>query len=208
MRLSRHQLNELYLAHGMPRAGYEHLERYQKRTITSLIGRGLMAFDDDDMLMRTAKGNAERERRLRRIEPIAIFVDWKTSGEMGWPSEVFTLLFKRWDVDRAKRILKENPRESQWVHVSSIERNLARSMPSGKNRWSMSIGVHVDWNAAKERVANGHNINLHVPLIAVVDDGDGVIIDGHHRAAVAVLSNVELLPVAVLEQDEAKRVRC
>ena len=127
------------------------------------------------------------------------------SSDFTWndTEESFCFLHKSWDVQAAKAIIRDKPREVGMVLVSDLEPFLAKSThtPSGGTR--IRAGITLDLDLADP------SIDLSMPLIgAITKQGNALPIDGWHRVARAVRDGVDTLPIVFLTKAESRGIEC
>jgi hypothetical protein len=127
-----------------------------------------------------------------------------TSDSVTWTfhEELFSFLFKTWDVDAAKAIILGAPREIERVPVSTLEPFLSKQIKT-----ETGTRIRAGILTSPDRVANDERIDLEIPIIVATTVTGGIPIDGWHRVAKAVALGVEWLPVVYLTETESERVR-
>ncbi len=109
-------------------------------------------------------------------------------------NETFYFLYDEWNVDRAKQIIKDNPRPIRQLELEPFRQLIGAP---GK----ISRGIHVDWR----KVQSGA-VNLDDPLLVAYGKRKKLPIDGWHRIAKGLLRGLKTLPFVGLTKEESKQV--
>jgi hypothetical protein len=126
-------------------------------------------------------------------------IDWKMDGD------VYYFVNRGFDVDKAKQIIIDNPREIDHFDLAHLESELKRP---AKNKINIMSSV-CRW---KEMDANPEKFDITIPVIfghlksAQNDDRFYYIIDGWHRAARVFEMGEKLMPAVVLTDEETDEI--
>lgn len=107
-----------------------------------------------------------------------------------------------WDVQKAKEILRNKPREIQQINVSGCFNYVKRPKTNPDGSITCTIGHCVDW----EKV-DSDKVDISFPVIvAYLPKSDDIwIIDGWHRIAKAAEQKIDTLPCVCLTKEESKQ---
>lgn len=135
--------------------------------------------------------------------------DDKNSSQYEWKSsqEYFTFLCSRFDINKAKNIIRAKPRKIVNMGLSGVAAYVPRktSIENEDGTKSLVMGIRIDWEKidAVEPV-----IDLSFPVIvATIGKNNYFPIDGWHRIAMAVDKGIQSLPAVILTEKETKQVR-
>ena len=126
---------------------------------------------------------------MGRKLPSSSTLTWRLKGE------VFRLVGEVWDVDAAKRIVRDRPRPIRQLNIAKF-RDLI-----GAPGQVYVFGIRIVWDKALSG-----NVNLEDPIIVAYGRRERFPIDGWHRIARALWDGIKTLPYVGLTKEESKRV--
>jgi hypothetical protein len=113
------------------------------------------------------------------------------SGDIDWQprlGEQFLFAGKRYDLAKAKELIKANPRPVEPKPLSTFKSMYYEA-------------VKIDWDKADKT-------DTSIPVIVATEEaGKSVLIDGWHRYAKALRLRLTEIPAVVLSEDETKQIR-
>ena len=112
------------------------------------------------------------------------------SSETVWEArlgEQFTFGGKRYDLAKAKELIKATPRPVEMRPLSQFKAMYYEA-------------VKIDWDKAEKT-------DTAVPVIVATENGTPVLVDGWHRYAKALRTRLTEIPAVVLTEDETKAIR-
>jgi len=119
-------------------------------------------------------------------------------------NEVYQSLMGSYDVDLAKHILQDKPRQPVQANIKELASWVKRPWTDKEGVTHMIIGHCVKWS---ELDADPFKFDLSFPIIAVRMKGNIWPIDGWHRIAKAIDQGLEALPALLLNVQESKKVK-
>ena len=132
--------------------------------------------------------------------------EWRddmSSDEHEWEDrdEFFTFFASRFDVTKAKEIIRDNPRKIMQMGLSGVAKMVTRPKEG-----SINLMMRIDWEKI-DAAEPTYDLNFPVIVAMISDDEGGMLpIDGWHRIAKAVEEGREWLPAVVLTEEETKRI--
>jgi hypothetical protein len=112
------------------------------------------------------------------------------SSQTDWQprlGELFVFAGKRYDLAKAKEMIKAVPRP-----VENKSLSLFKAM-----YWE---AVKIDWDKAEKT-------DTAIPVIVATEDGKPVLIDGWHRYAKALRGRLAEIPAVTLTEEETTKIR-
>lgn len=115
----------------------------------------------------------------------------QNSSEIDWRDsyEVYNFFVGKWDVNAARRLIEQNPRDVDTANIKECP-----------------VGLHV----IHEENVDGADLSIPLIIIPIYDKGENIgvwIIDGWHRIAKAKRNKIDVLPCIMLTKEEADQIR-